>query len=99
MAETPIDAEALYDLTHVADAAVDPAGDRVAVLTRESDPEDDETVASLSGRPRRRHARTTPPDPGLRREQPRLEPGRIDACLPRHQGGRPRAAGRPQGGL
>ena len=47
MAETPIDAEALYDLTHVADAAVGPAGDRVAVLTRESDPEDDETVASL----------------------------------------------------
>ena len=47
MAETPIDAEALYDLTHVVDAAVGPAGDRVAVLTRESDPEDDETVTSL----------------------------------------------------
>jgi len=44
---TTVPAEALYDLTRVTDVAVSPAGDRVAVLTKESDPNEDERVNSL----------------------------------------------------
>lgn len=47
MAQTPIDPEVLYDLTRITDVAVGPAGDRIAVLTREHDPDEDETVTSL----------------------------------------------------
>jgi dipeptidyl aminopeptidase/acylaminoacyl peptidase len=45
MSEIP--AEALYDLTRVQEIAVSPTGDRIAFLTRESDPEKDESVNSL----------------------------------------------------
>jgi dipeptidyl aminopeptidase/acylaminoacyl peptidase len=47
MAQTPIQADALYDLTRVVDAVVAPDGERVALLTREYDPEADESVRSL----------------------------------------------------
>lgn len=45
MSEIPT--EALYDLTRVTDIAVSPTGNRVAFLTRESDPEKDDSVNSL----------------------------------------------------
>jgi dipeptidyl aminopeptidase/acylaminoacyl peptidase len=45
MSEIPT--EALYDLTRVTDIAVSPTGDRVAFLTREFDPDEDDTISSL----------------------------------------------------
>lgn len=45
MSEIP--AEALHDITRITDVAVSPDGDRVAFLTREHDPGEDETVNSL----------------------------------------------------
>ena len=47
MTQTPTRADALYDLTRLTDAAVAPDGERVALLTREYDPETDESVVSL----------------------------------------------------
>jgi dipeptidyl aminopeptidase/acylaminoacyl peptidase len=45
MDEIPTDA--LYDITRVQEVAVSPDGERVAFLTAESDPDEDETVSSL----------------------------------------------------
>jgi dipeptidyl aminopeptidase/acylaminoacyl peptidase len=42
-----IAADALYDITSIVDTAVSPGGDRIAFLTREYDPTEDERVTSL----------------------------------------------------
>ncbi|WP_267162418.1 S9 family peptidase [Halovenus salina] len=42
-----IDADALYDITQIGDAAVSPDGERVAFLTKEYDPTEEEAVNSL----------------------------------------------------
>jgi len=44
---TALSAEEWYDLTRILDVAVSPDGDRIAVLTTESDPEEDESVNTL----------------------------------------------------
>ncbi len=43
----PLSAETRYDMRQVTDVAVSPDGDRVAILTREYDPDADEPVDSL----------------------------------------------------
>jgi len=47
MAETPVPLETQYDLTQIGSVALSPDGDRVAFVTREAAPEDEENVASL----------------------------------------------------
>ena len=44
---TALSAEEWYGLTRILDVAVSPDGDRIAVLTTESDPEEDESVNTL----------------------------------------------------